>query len=66
MRLKTDRSHTWDQDRIVVSFRIDKGTWILFDEYTTEHYGNYKKSILIESLIEKFLKQKKESSELSV
>jgi hypothetical protein len=60
LRVRSDRAHTWDHDRIVVSFRCDKGTWIEFDEFLTEKFGNYKKSIIIEHLIKKYMKQKKD------
>ena len=49
--------------RSVVSFQVDRALWKEFDEYVTERYGNYKKSILIESLIRKYLKHKKRSLE---
>jgi len=54
-------AHSWKQKdrRIVVSFQCDRDLWLLFDEFMTEKYGNYKKSILIESLIRKYMKQKK-------
>lgn len=58
MRIQSDRSHSWDGERIVVSFRCDKDLWMEFDTLMTEKYGNYKKSILIESLIRKYMKQK--------
>lgn len=58
MRVQANKTHTWDSDRIVVSFRIDKKLWYEFDEYLTERYGNYKKSLLIESLIEKYMAKK--------
>jgi len=58
MRLRSDKSHTWNEDRIIASFRCDKSLWLEFDKFMTDRYGNYKKSILIESLIRKYMKQK--------
>ena len=59
MRTQSEKARCWDNnERIIASFRIDKSLWIEFDEFMTERYGNYKKSILIESLIRKYMKQK--------
>ena len=58
MRTQSEKASCWDNERIIVSFRIDKSLWIEFDDFMTERYGNYKKSILIESLIRKYMKQK--------
>lgn len=60
---KSHNSDNMEFKRSVVSFQIDRQLWKEFDEYVTERYGNYKKSILIESLIRKYLKQKKSLAE---
>jgi hypothetical protein len=62
----SEKLHDWNEDRLLVSFRCDKMLWFEFDAFMTEHYGNYKKSILIESLIRKYMKQKKESIQVPI
>lgn len=60
MRVTKEVSHSWkdDAERIAVSFQCEKKLWYEFDKFMTDRYGNYKKSILIESLIRKYMKQK--------
>lgn len=60
MRVTKEIAHTWnnDRDRLAVSFQCEKKLWLEFDKFMTDRYGNYKKSILIESLIRKYLKKK--------
>lgn len=60
MRVTKEIAHSWnnDRDRMAVSFQCDKELWMEFDKFMTDRYGNYKKSILIESLIRKYMKQK--------
>lgn len=63
-KVTSNKAHNANMEfkRSVVSFQIDRELWKEFDEFVTERYGNYKKSILIESLIRKYLKQKKNAS----
>lgn len=48
--------------RTVVSFQISYPLWKDFDKVIEDEYGKYKKSLIIEDLIRKYLDKKKKGS----
>ena len=44
--------------KTVVSFQVNYSLWKHFDEVVENEYGRYKKSLIIEDLIKKYLAKK--------
>lgn len=50
--VKVNKEHNANiTERRLVSFQCDRNLWNEFDNYVVETYGNYKKSLVLESLI---------------